>query len=75
MCQKIGVPAHLIDDLSEVKPEWLEGVEYSGGDGRRFGSGESGGGADRSRCKAQGYAELEEMEIKEEDVRFNLPRS
>ena len=27
VCQKIGVPAYLIDDLSEVQPEWLEGVE------------------------------------------------
>src|SRR3984957_20699831 len=27
VCQKIGVPAYLIDDLGEVQPEWLEGVE------------------------------------------------
>src|SRR5271166_4395634 len=27
VCQKIGVPAYLIDDVGEVRPEWLEGVE------------------------------------------------
>ena len=27
VCEKMGVPAYLVDDLSEVRPEWLEGVE------------------------------------------------
>ena len=27
VCEKMGVPAYLIDDLREVKPEWLAGVE------------------------------------------------
>src|SRR6202166_2956716 len=27
VCQKIGVPAYLIDDLKEVKPEWLAGIQ------------------------------------------------
>src|SRR6266436_4432999 len=27
VCEKTGVPAYLIDDLSEVRPEWLDGVD------------------------------------------------
>ena len=27
VCVKEGVASHLIDDLSEVRPEWLEGVD------------------------------------------------
>src|SRR6202165_5570921 len=27
VCEKEGVASHLIDDLTEVRPEWLEGVE------------------------------------------------
>ena len=26
VCEKMGVPAYLVDDLDEVKPEWLDGV-------------------------------------------------
>ena len=29
VCEKMGVPAYLIDDLSEVKPEWLEASKPS----------------------------------------------
>ena len=73
VCQKIGVPAYLIDDLSEVRPEWLEGVETV--------AVTAGASAPENLVEeliavaaaAAGYTELEEMEIKEEDVRFNLP--
>jgi len=27
VCEKTGVPAYLIDDLGEVKPEWLSGIQ------------------------------------------------
>src|SRR5258705_9799921 len=27
VCEKTGVPAYLIDDLREVKPEWLSGIQ------------------------------------------------
>ena len=47
VCEKMGVPAYLIDDLSEVKPEWLEGMDTVAVYGRRFGAGKSGPGADR----------------------------
>ena len=72
VCQKIGVPAYLIDDLREVQPEWLEGVETV--------AVTAGASAPENlvedlihSLKDRGYTDLEEMEIKEEDVRFNLP--
>jgi 4-hydroxy-3-methylbut-2-enyl diphosphate reductase len=72
VCQKSGVPAYLIDDLKEVRPEWLEGVNTV--------SVTAGASAPENlveeliqSLQQAGYTELEEMEIKEEDVRFNLP--
>ena len=72
VCQKIGVPAYLIDDVGEVRPQWLEGVEtvaVTAGASAPENLVEELIGSLRQR----GYSELEEMEIKEEDVRFNLP--
>ena len=72
VCVKEGVASHLIDDLSEVRPEWLEGVSTV--------SVTAGASAPENLVEEliqslqdAGYLELEEMEIKEEDVRFNLP--
>ncbi len=72
VCEKLGVPSHLIDDLGEVRPEWLEGVETV--------AVTAGASAPENlveeligSLKQSGYGQLEEMEIKEEDVRFNLP--
>ena len=72
VCQKIGVPAYLIDDFGEVQPEWLDGVEtvaVTAGASAPENLVEDLIGSLRER----GYSDLEEMEIKEEDVRFNLP--
>jgi 4-hydroxy-3-methylbut-2-enyl diphosphate reductase len=72
VCQKIGVPAYLIDDLGEVEPQWLDGVDtvaVTAGASAPENLVEDLIGSLRQR----GYSELEEMEIKEEDVRFNLP--
>jgi 4-hydroxy-3-methylbut-2-enyl diphosphate reductase len=72
VCQKTGVPAYLIDDLSEVKSEWLEGVDTV--------AVTAGASAPENlvqeligSLKDRGFNQLEEMEIKEEDVRFHLP--
>ena len=70
--QKIGIPSYLIDDVSEVRPEWLENVTTV--------AVTAGASAPENlveeliaSLRDRGYSELEEMEIKEEDVRFNLP--
>ncbi len=72
VCEKMGVPAHLIDDLGEVRPEWLQGVETV--------AVTAGASAPENlveeliaSLQGRGYHSLQEMEIKEEDVRFNLP--
>jgi 4-hydroxy-3-methylbut-2-en-1-yl diphosphate reductase len=72
VCEKMGVPAYLIDDLNEVKPEWLAGIQTV--------AVTAGASAPENlveelieSLQGSGFNELEEMEIKEEDVRFNLP--
>jgi 4-hydroxy-3-methylbut-2-enyl diphosphate reductase len=72
VCEKMGVPAYLIDDLSEVKTEWLDEIETV--------AVTAGASAPENlveeliaSLRQRGFDQLEEMEIKEEDVRFNLP--
>lgn len=72
VCEKMGVPAYLIDDLSEVKSEWLDGIDTV--------AVTAGASAPENlveelmaSLQSRGFDQLEEMEIKEEDVRFNLP--
>lgn len=72
VCEKMGVPAYLIDDLSEVQPAWLDRVETV--------AVTAGASAPENlveeligSLRGCGFDQLEEMEIKEEDVRFNLP--
>jgi 4-hydroxy-3-methylbut-2-en-1-yl diphosphate reductase len=72
VCEKMGVPAYLIDDLKEVKPAWLAGIQTV--------AVTAGASAPENlveeligSLQGSGFNELEEMEIKEEDVRFNLP--
>jgi 4-hydroxy-3-methylbut-2-enyl diphosphate reductase len=72
VCQKTGVAAYLIDDLSEVKPEWVENVETV--------AVTAGASAPENlveeliaHLRTRGFEGLEEVEIKEEDVRFQLP--
>jgi 4-hydroxy-3-methylbut-2-enyl diphosphate reductase len=73
VCQKEGVPAYLVDDAGEMKPEWLDGV--------RTVAVTAGASAPEVlvedliwTLKSQyGFGLLEEMELKQEDVRFQLP--
>jgi 4-hydroxy-3-methylbut-2-enyl diphosphate reductase len=74
VCRRANVPAYLLDDFGEVKPEWLEGV--------RTVAITAGASAPETLVRqlieglqtAHGFGEVEEIEIKEEDVRFNLPQ-
>lgn len=73
VCEKTGVPAYLVDDRSEVRPEWLIGVNTV--------SITAGASAPENLVEEllaflqieHGFGEMVEMEIKEEDVRFTLP--
>ena len=73
VCEKEGVPAYLVDDAGQMKPEWLKGVQTV--------AVTAGASAPEVlvedliwTLKSQfGFGSLEEMELKQEDVRFQLP--
>lgn len=73
VCMNAGVPSYLVDDAAEIQPSWLEGV----------GSVSITAGASAPEVLVQGviarlrsdfqFEDVEEMELKDEDVRFSLP--
>ena len=73
VCEGAGVPAHLIDDYSEVRPEWLHEA--------RNVAVTAGASAPEhlvehlisSLERDYGFTEMEEITLKDEDVRFSLP--
>jgi len=72
VCQNTGVPAYLVDDELDVQTEWMVGVKTV--------AITAGASAPEhlveqiiAYLKANGFDELEELEVKEEDVRFQLP--
>jgi 4-hydroxy-3-methylbut-2-enyl diphosphate reductase len=72
VCEKAGVPAYLLDDFSEIEPSMLLNVDTV--------AVTAGASAPEhlveeliAHLQSKGYAEVEEAEIKEEDVRFTLP--
>ncbi len=72
VCEKTGVASYLIDDLSEVKPEWLKDVETVA---VTAGASAPENLVERliAHLHGAGFESLEEVEIKEENVRFQLP--
>jgi 4-hydroxy-3-methylbut-2-enyl diphosphate reductase len=72
VCDQAGVPAYLVDDRSEIKPEWLAGVNTI--------AVTAGASAPENlvqeliaSLRQYDFNRVEEMELKEEDVRFSLP--
>ncbi len=73
VCANEGVPAYLLDDASEVNPSWLADIQTV--------AVTAGASAPENlvqeligRLKTTfGFESMEEMELKEEDVRFQLP--
>lgn len=72
VCAKEGVPAYLLDDSGEVREDMLTGVDTV--------AVTAGASAPEhlvqeliDHLRTKGYTDLEEAEIKEEDVRFTLP--
>ncbi|MCA2963430.1 MAG: 4-hydroxy-3-methylbut-2-enyl diphosphate reductase [Acidobacteriota bacterium] len=72
VCQNSGVPAYLVDDESDVQTAWLEGIATV--------AITAGASAPEHLVErimaflgANGFAEREELEVREEDVRFQLP--
>ncbi|MCU0229138.1 MAG: 4-hydroxy-3-methylbut-2-enyl diphosphate reductase [Bryobacterales bacterium] len=73
VCMNAGIPSYLVDDASELQPEWLAGVSTVS-----ITAGASApevlvqGVIARLRTEFQ-FGDVEEMELKDEDVRFSLP--
>ena len=73
VCENEGVPAYLLDDSREVNPKWLEGIHTV--------AVTAGASAPENLVQELiqsletqfGFDFMEEMELKEEDVRFHLP--
>ena len=70
--QNYGVESYLVNDWNDVNPGWLEGVTHVGVT--------AGASAPEylvenivSALREQGFTQLEEVEMVEEDVRFSLP--
>ncbi|MCC6585931.1 MAG: 4-hydroxy-3-methylbut-2-enyl diphosphate reductase [Bryobacterales bacterium] len=73
VCRNQGTPAYLVDDQRDVRPEWLSGVQtvvVTAGASAPEHLVQQLIDALRDRW---GFAEMEEMQIKDEDVRFSLP--
>ncbi len=73
VCRQAGVPAYLVDDHRDVNPDWLRGVGTV--------AVTAGASAPEHLVQQlieylqteQGFGHIEEVELKEEDVRFSLP--
>lgn len=72
VCEKHGVAAYLLDDAGELKDEWFNGVHTV--------AVTAGASAPEhlvqeliAALQTRGFAEVEEVELKDEDVRFSLP--
>lgn len=72
VCEKAGVPAYLLDDAGEVRPDMIENVDVV--------AVTAGASAPEhlvqqlvAHLQSAGFSHLEEAEIKDEDVRFTLP--
>lgn len=72
VCEKTGVPAYLVDDERDVRDEWFAGVDTV--------AVTAGASAPEvlverliDSLKRRGYLDVEEVHVKEEDVRFSLP--
>ncbi|MCS7023683.1 MAG: 4-hydroxy-3-methylbut-2-enyl diphosphate reductase [Bryobacteraceae bacterium] len=73
VCEKAGVPAYLVDDARQVKPEWMEGVTTV--------AVTAGASAPENLVQElvlslqsqHGFPVVKEVAVKEENVRFSLP--
>jgi 4-hydroxy-3-methylbut-2-enyl diphosphate reductase len=73
VCKKSSVPAHLLDDCSFLEDSWFVGVDTV--------SVTAGASAPEhlvqeliEALQSRGYSNLEELDIVDEDVRFQLPQ-
>jgi 4-hydroxy-3-methylbut-2-enyl diphosphate reductase len=73
VAEELGTPAHLIDNGSQIKEEWLEGVSTVGISSGASAPEELVQGV-VAYFRARGTEDISEFEVMKEDVRFMLPK-
>ena len=73
VCANSGVPAYLVDDERDLQPGWFEGATVVGVTAGASAPENLVQGLIASLGSEYGFASVEEVEIKDEDVRFSLP--
>lgn len=73
VCEQAGVPAYLVDDYTQVQPDWVQNantIAVTAGASAPENLVQELISSLRTR---HGFGELEELTLKDEDVRFSLP--
>src|SRR5579885_131051 len=73
VCRQAAVPAYLVDDHRDLNPAWLNDVKTIGVTAGASAPEHLVQDLLRYLSQAHGFGVIEEVEIKEEDVRFSLP--
>jgi len=73
VCVNAGVAAHLVDDERDLKSEWFEQVTRVGVTAGASAPENLVRGLIEALGELYGFTSVEEVEIKDEDVRFSLP--
>jgi 4-hydroxy-3-methylbut-2-enyl diphosphate reductase len=73
VCRQAAVPAYLVDDYRDLNPAWLGGVKTIGVTAGASAPEHLVQDLLRYLSQAHAFGVIEEVEIKEEDVRFSLP--
>lgn len=68
-----GTPAHLVDDEKDVDPAWLAGVETVAVTAGASAPEHLVDSLVKALQQRHGFTNLEERQVKDEDVRFSLP--
>jgi 4-hydroxy-3-methylbut-2-enyl diphosphate reductase len=73
VCRQFGVPAYLIDDYRQINPKWLHDAKTVAVTAGASAPENLVQELARSLANDHGFKELEEVTLKDEDVRFSLP--
>lgn len=73
VCEGAGVPARLVDDYREVRPEWLDNAQTVAITAGASAPEHLVSDLIDALREKHGFEDLEEVTLKDEDVRFSLP--
>jgi 4-hydroxy-3-methylbut-2-enyl diphosphate reductase len=73
VCRQAGVPSYLVDDYSQVRAEWIAGASTVAVTAGASAPDNLVQGMIESLIEEHGFGRVEEITLKQEDVRFSLP--